>query len=335
MGLDPDRLGVLNKNRTSALAASIDSSFPADPDNERTTALAEMVGIHDGHGRGFVLVLEPGPKAFGLVLLWADRFELEDLTLMVDPTALPGDHARRATALAVSPVVLEVDGTDLVDIVAAPLPVTVVEADSSVANGVKMLRSADLDVVFDDGIVTGEYLGLEVARVVPTADGGELQAGVGAVDREANRVLHGGASPWDALVRVIAEVSTYRRPGESFHPLSQMARERWMLHSLIDDPSRVGIEALDAVSSVESRLGLRSAEPVAAVGETEGGRILVVAGAGTDVNLLGVTADLISREMPDRVVLVPCSALLPQLNRAAQRLSVPVSVVDVAPPWTA
>ncbi len=294
-----------------------------------------MVGLHDGRGRGFALLLAAGSKAFGSVMVWAARFEIFDLTLMVDPDAGPGDHARRATALSVSPLVMAVDGTGLIGVDPAPSRAIVGEAPRGVDAGSEILRAAGLDVVIDDGEVIGEYLGLEVARVLPSDDGGDVQVGVGAVDREANRVLYGDATPADVLSRVVSEVAVHRRPGVEFHPLGRMARERWLMCSLVDDPMCLGLGPLARLPATEPRRGLRSDVSVGALAQTPDGPVLVVTTAGGDVGLIGAAADLVDREKPVAMVAVSIPSALKPIRRVLDLFDVPVDYPDVKAPWLA
>lgn len=330
MGPSPGRLGALNEIRARRLAASLDQPWAFETAELHTTAVDEMVALHDGQGCGFALVVAAGPKAFGSVMIWAARFEVTDLTLMVDAGAGPGDHARRATAFGLPPTVMAVDGTRLVDAEPALSRATVTDPPAGVDAGTEALRSAGLDVVVDDGVVVGEYLGLEVARVVPSADGGEVRVGVGAVDQEANRALHAGSDQRELLVRVVADVAAHRRPGVPFHPLNRMARERWLMRSLIDDRSLVGVRSLVGLPATEPRRGLRTASPVGALADTPEGRVLVVATAETDVSLIGVAADLVVREEPVKVVVVSARPLLSQLSRVIDWMRVPVLLSEVA-----
>lgn len=329
----PGRLGLLNETRLRALVASLDPSWPSADTAARSVAVDEMVGIHNGSGRGYALILAAGPKAFGMAMVWAARFEISDLTLMVDPDAGPGDHARRAAAFAVPPTVMVVDGARLIDADPAPSRVFTVNAPDGVDTGVALLRSAGLDVVIDDGAVIGEYLGLEVARVISTDDGGDVQVGVGAIDREANRMLHGDATPEDVLRRVVSEVASHRRAGAEFHPLSRMARERWLMRTLIDDPALIDVAPLVELAATEPRRGLRNSAPVGALAEGPNGPVLVMATAGADVSVVGVAADLVIRETPARLIVVAESPLIPQLIEALDRLKVPVAVAEGPAPW--
>ncbi len=279
--------------------------------------------------------MKAGPLAFGAAMVWAARFGVRELTLMVDPDAGPGDHARRGGALCASPVVMAVDGARLVEVGPAPAPIPGWETPSGVDAGIEVLRSVGLEVVIDDGTVFGEYLGLELARIVPSADGGEVQVGVGKVDREVNRVLHGGSTVEDVLSRVVAEVAIHRRPGTEFHPLGRMARERWLMCSLVDDPTCLGLGPLARLPATEPRRGPRTNAPVGALARTPDGAVLVVTTVGADVGLIGVAADLVVREKPSVIVVVSVPSALKPIRHALDLFDVPVDYPDVKPPWLA
>ncbi len=329
MGSGPGRLGELNKKRALALAASLDESWVADAPGFHTAFTEEIAALHDGLGRGIVLVLRAGPKAFGSAMVWAAKFEVADLTLMVDTEAGPGDHARRAAAFARPPVVMAVDGAQLVDVAPAPSRPNATVPPPGVDAGMAVLKAAGLDVIVDDGVVVGEYLGLEVARIVPSADGGEVRAGVGAVDQEANRALHGGSDQRELLARVLTEVAAHRRLGAVRHPLNCMARERWLMRTLINDPSLVALGSLVGLPATEPRRGLRVDGPVGATAETPDGMVLVVATTGTDLSLVGVVADLVVREAPNRLLVVSSSSLLVWAGHVLGDLGIAVDVKDV------
>ena len=53
------------------------------------------------------------------------------------------------------------------------------------------LRAAGAEPVVEGGVLTGEVLGLEVARVVTDAEGSRLEVGVGKHDRHAQRIMGG------------------------------------------------------------------------------------------------------------------------------------------------
>jgi len=266
MGSGPGRLGELNLLRARRLAAHLAGSQIEFSDALSTETVA---AVTSSAGDGFVLLSAGGAKGFGSALIWAVRAEVTSLTLIVDPAANPGIQARRALALADPPRVFAVDRADLEPVVSSGPPPRE-SLPNGVESGVRAMLDAGLDVVNIGGVAVGEYLGLEVARVVPVDGTCEVQVGVGAFDREANRVLHPNRKAADSLRDTIEEVARYRCSGSVNHPLSTLDRERWLLKQVIDEPSLVGLRRLERLPEVRERSGLRESIPAAALGESDG-----------------------------------------------------------------
>jgi hypothetical protein len=199
-----------------------------------------------------------------------------------------------------------------------------------------MLRDAGAEVVIEHGVIHGEIRGLEVARV-RVGDDGEpvLDVGVGRFDQEATALLHGHLPTADALRRAIDQVRAHRSPDAQPHPINRLARDRWLRAQLLDDPSLVGLESLAPVEPPQPRPNVKDAQPAAAVGRAQDGeRVLVVASAGIDLDLVPVAADLVAREVPSRVVLVtPARDQVPSQYALAARLPVPAELVAVEGDW--
>ncbi len=70
---------------------------------------------------------------------------------------------------------------------------------------VELLHAAGVEVVRQGGVVSGEVLGLEIARVVVDASGSRLEVGVGRHDREAFSVMHGDIPAAEALATVVGD----------------------------------------------------------------------------------------------------------------------------------
>ena len=60
---------------------------------------------------------------------------------------------------------------------------------SAAAAFADVLRAAGVEPVVEFGVLTGELLGLEVARVIVDGDGARLEVGVGSQDRAFHRDL--------------------------------------------------------------------------------------------------------------------------------------------------
>src|SRR5436305_1143543 len=171
--------------------------------------------------RGWVLVGVDPERALGGALAWGWRQKVEELHVLVDTAG--GGLARRAGFFRPTPSVWAVDGRDLTMAEAVPLPEepelpleTEVFAD--------VIRGAGAEVVVEHGILRGEVLGLEVARV----EDGRLLVGVGKHDREAHLLAHPDREAAEGLVATVDAVRQYRRSGVGAHPANQLSVERWL-----------------------------------------------------------------------------------------------------------
>jgi hypothetical protein len=198
-----------------------------------------------------------------------------------------------------------------------------------------MLHAAGLEVIVEHGVVLGEVRGLEVARVRPGPDGHVLDVGVGRFDQAANALLYGDLPTDLALARVAREVQSHRHAGAVPHPVNRLARERWLRAQVVDAPQLVGATRLEPVPPPLPRPNLKVPCPAPAVGVDDADRrVLVVCSVGTDLDLVPVAADLIARELPERVVLVtPARDQLPVLRAMASRLPVTTELVAVEGDW--
>src|SRR5206468_4880179 len=92
------------------------------------------------------------------------------------------------------PQVWEVAGRELRPAAPAPPP-TPGPLPSEVSAFADVLRAAGAEPVVESGVLVGEVLGLEVARVMTDESGPWLEVGVGKHDREAQRLVHGDQPP--------------------------------------------------------------------------------------------------------------------------------------------
>jgi hypothetical protein len=289
------------------------------------------------------LLLDRDPvTALGPALVWARRREATEVTLIVDdPSAAV--VARRAALFASPPVVLGVEGTTTVPVEPAPTPV---HADAPPAAALaELLVDADLEVVVEDGIVRGEVLGLEVARIVhgtttsgTPIDEPVLEVGVGEADREMTALVHAGLPSADQLARVRDIVVQHRRPDAQRHQLNLLAPERWLRAVLVRDPGRIGLTSLRPAPPAVPRPNLRDRAVAMARGTDEaGGEVIVACSVGVQLDLVPAAADARAALAPDaRLLLVlPERDAHPVTQELATRLLLPAELVPLEVDWRA
>ena len=286
------------------------------------------------------LLLDSSPVgSLGPALVWADRRGATEVHLVTETGA--GVLARRAGLFAPSPTVWTVSGTDLVRAVADP--VAVAPPAPAAPELAELLVDADLEVIVEDGIVRGELLGLEVARIVHGSstsgiplDEPLLEVGVGQADRELTGMLHGNLPPLDQLARVREIVEKTRRPDAEPHPLNQLVPERWMRSLLMADPGRVGAARLRPVPGAVPRANLRDRGVAVAAGESTDGHPMVVAcSVGVDLDLVPSAADTRLSVDPEAelVLVVPERDAHPVTVALAARLVHPARVLPLPGDW--
>jgi hypothetical protein len=289
-------------------------------------------GFRDGDRLWVYAPDEPG-RSLGRSLALAAREGTREIHVIVESG--DGDLARRASLLRPPVSVWRVHDRSLVPVPPAPLPVEM-EPPAGAERLVGLLRAAGADVVVEHGVIYGEIRGLEVARV-RVADDGEvvLDVGVGRFDQEATAILHGHLPTEDALARAVDEVERHRRPAAAPHPVNRLARDRWLRAQVLDDPSLVGLRAIEPIAPATPRRNTRDALPAGAIGvDDDGARVLVVTSVGVDLDLVPVAADLAAREHADRIVLVtPPRDQVPVLRSFADRLPLPTTLVAVEGDW--
>ena len=327
MPLDADRRVSLAATKLQALVTRAFPGVQAAPE-----PFNAGVGMVDGD-QAFVHVVATTPSPMAAVLAWGERAGAAQLHLIVDDA--DPVLVTQARGLSPAPSIWKVVGTDLVpldDVVvpdpASPNPAAVAASD--------VLVDAGCSVVVEHGVVLGEVLGLEVARVVVEPDGtASVRVGVGLFDQEAHAVIHADTSIEDRLANVIGQVRAQRRSGVGPHPLNLVARERWLRQALLDQPARIGADGLEAVPPLAVRTGIREQRPAAARGVRERASVLVVCATGIDLDLVPEAAGQLAIEPVDEIVLVmPAGDHHPIIDRMATRLAAPTSVIAVQPPWS-
>jgi hypothetical protein len=297
---------------------------------------ANAAVVHDG--AAYVLSQVADAATLAGALAWTLRQDATSLVLLTDD--LGGDVARMAAHFTLPVQVRSIQGAGSVPVEPSPPPEPApVLSDPELE---AQLRDAGLEVVAEDGIVRGEVQGLEVARLVvwPVESGGDgllhLEAGVGRFDRDAVAAMHQGEPPTTTLARSAEMVRAERVPGRSTHPLSRLARERWLRRTVIDDPSLVGAASLTPTGTTVRRDSVRDVAPAAAVGTAaDGSPVVVVCSTGADLSFVPVAADTRAWLAPEAalVLAVPARDRLPTLDRLAALLRRPATVVTVPAPW--
>ena len=269
----------------------------------------------------------------GPTLALARRHRARRVHLLVDGDA--GLVARLASHFTDGPRCWQVDERAITP--AEPRPPS---APAAVEDGLDeltaILRAADCDVVVEHGVVTGEVMGLEVARVVSDVGGPRIEVGVGAQDREAFQMLHGDRPTAESLAEVVQTVRHHRSPGAEPHPLNRLRAERWLRALVTRHPAAVGADRLDLLPPPEPRRGLTDDIPACAVGvDTEGAPIVVACSVGIDVDLVPQAAD--ARAMvggdAELVVAVPARDAHPLTGELLAGLDAAARLVPLAGDW--
>ncbi len=280
------------------------------------------------------MLIEDDPaRGLGRALAWASRQDgFDALHVLVARDA--GVLARRAALFAVAPTVWSVDGRTLVPADAEP-PAAPPAVDDRALALAPVLEEAGATVVVEHGVVSGEVLGLEVARVVVGADGARVEVGVGRHDREAFAMLHGDLPAGAAVRRVVATVRRQRRAGCE-HPLRRLAAERWLRDLVVAEPARASASRLEPVPGTVARAGVKDQAPAFAAGADErGGPVVVACSVGIDLDLVPAAADArLAHEPAARLVLVlPERDAHPVTRALAAALARPADVVTVPDGW--
>lgn len=331
--------------------------------------------VEPAGGRGWVLDDRGALGTLSAALVWARRHGVGELHLLVDegggggagPAGAGGGGApagggsagggsagdgggvvgilaRRARLWAVPPTVWAVSGRGLTPAVPAPVPAPL-EPPAAARAWEAVLAEHGTEVIVEGGVITGEVLGLEVARVVPDATGGgwHVEVGVGRHDREATSELRPDEPLGEALDRVVAVVRGGRVAGGGRSPANTLARERWLRSVVVASPALAGAANLRAVAPPLPRADLLRRAPAVAVGTGPDGSPLVLAcSVGVDPDLVPAAAD--ARELLERSgalgdspahlkLVVPEGDDYPVTRQLARALRAPAEVVVVPRDW--
>ena len=320
MSMDPERRQALLWAKLAALVR--DQWGPAERAPAPFPGGAGMVAS----GHGWVLIEDRPERSLGGALAWAWRHEVEHLHVLVDSGG--GVLTRRAAYFAPPPDIWEIKSRFLVEGRPAALPA---EPEVGVEAVVfeDVLRTAGAEPVVEQGILRGEVLGLEVARV----EDGRLLIGVGKHDREAHLMAHPDRAAAEGLAITVRAVREYRRPGAGAHPANQLSVERWLRAAVIAHPELVGLPGaeLRPVPAPIPRDDLRQAAPAPALGDG----VMVVCSVGIDTDFVPAAADAwAAHGRPERLLLaVPEGDDHAVTHAVAAALAHPAEVVTVTRDW--
>lgn len=337
--LGGERLAALRAAKLAAVARRLEPP-PGDPSPDAAVATTYPTGAGLVAGsNGWLLEEALTARSAGRILLWAVRHGLGHLVVIVGEAeaTLAAEVARRLMVSDVDVEVHRLVGTEPEPVTPASLPelsTASAVADASVERYLPLFEATGVELVEEGDEVRGEVLGLEVARVID----GILQVGVGRFDREITSMLYADLPSEEALARAAAIVREHRYPGAPPHPMMDMGHERWLRRRIVTDPGSIGCEWANPIPTTIPLPNLRDPHPAAALAwRADGGASLtVVCGAGLDVDLLPVAAD-VAAVNPDSelVVVVPEGELLAPLRSLADHLRRSAKWVEVPAPWAA
>lgn len=273
------------------------------------------------------------PHGLGAALAWARRMSAEETHVILDhPDA--GALARQAAAFKAPISIWRSEGRRLLAVDPAPVPAG--DGPPDAPELVATLESAGLDVVVEGDRLSGEFRGLEVVRIVRALDDGEpiLEVGVGRFDRELTAMMHGDLPDARSVDRVVEQLKIHRTPG-SQHPLARLVPERWLRHTLVRDPERVGCSELAPAPTPEPRDRLRTRGVAAALGARDGGTVVVCCTVGVDLDAVVLAADARAALAPEAPLLLalPARDALGVTQALVDDLRVPAELVAVGDDW--
>ena len=292
-------------------------------------------------GDAFAAVFAESPSGLGAAVDGACREGASHLYFFAEANS--PDVARRAAQFSLDVSVVSPEGdfqTVEPDPPRAPLPMP-----AELGRFETRFRAAGLDPVWEHGVLTGEWLGLEVARAAidPDGRGVEFDVGVGKHDREGNRLLYPDGPSDELLAHAVATVAALRRSGVPPHPANQLVPDRWLRSIVVEHPRLVGLDALTPAPPPEPRSDLRQRGVAPAWGfGPDGTAVLVVCSAGVDPDLVAQAADarVHARLWPGApvsdwrlVVVVPEGDDHPLTRRTAALLRDPATVLTVPAGW--
>ena len=294
----------------------------------------------DERRASWVLIDDGEVARFGPALALADIRGAGSLDVLAEETVpgVAGIISRRAGEMREPAGVWSLSGREVRR--AEPLlPVPVDAVDAVDAGGVAdlaelatLLASHGAEPTLEHGVLRGEVLGLEVARVI----GGELVVGVGRHDRDARAEMRPGEDVGSALEEAVGAVRAWRRPGAARHPANTLARSRWLRSLVIARPEVVGVSSLNVVAPPLPWFELPEACAAPSVGcMADGTDVVVVCSVGVDLDLIPTAADcrVLYRPGAALILVVPEGDDVPVNRRLAAGLATPAEFVTVPRGW--
>ncbi len=289
-------------------------------------------------GRGWVL-LDDGDgdllHGFARALLWGLHRGVQELHVLAADHSDLVAAARQAACFALTATVWAVDGTSLRRVEPVPLP-DEPPLDPQAARFREVIAAGGAEPVVEWGQLTGEVLGLPVARACTDEAGAWLEVGVGKHDRLANRMMWGDEPPAEAVAAVVVPVLDARRSGDLGHPLNQLCRERWLRVVLRRDPAMAGLAGLDPVGPPRPVGDLKVPLVAPALAHRhDGTAVLVGCSVGFDPTFVPSAAELHAARAPELPLLlvVPEGDDHPLTRRAASALRAVAEVRTVPKDW--
>lgn len=281
--------------------------------------------------RAFVLL--DGDHGLGAAIAWSRRRGASELHVIADDD--PGAIARQAGEFRSSTSVWTSEGRTLHP--AEPTEPDEGRGPPDAPDLVAVLEAEGLDVVVEGDRLVGEYRGLELVRIVRALDNDEpiLEVGVGRFDRELTAMMHGDLPDAASVTRVVAQLREIRRPGARIHPLATLVPERWLRHTLIAEPNRIGVDDLVAAPTPNPRERLRDRGVAAAVGTRDGAPVVVACTVGVDLEAVVFAADARLAIDPSATLLLamPSRDVLPVVEAMVSDLRRPAEIVAVEGDW--
>lgn len=286
-----------------------------------------------------MLIDDGGVARFGPALALADSRGAGSLDVLVEE-AVPGAAgiiARRAGEMREPPGVWSLSGREIRRAEPAPpappVPPGFEGSDADpVDEFVRLLVAHGAEPVLEHGVLRGEVLGLEVARLI----GGRLVVGVGRHDRDARTEMRPGEDLGSALDEAVSAVRARRRPDAGRHPANTLARSRWLRSVVVAHPELVGASSLEAVAPPMPWFDLPEAGAAPCVGRlVDGSPMVVVCSAGIDLDVVPTAADcrLMYAPQGQLIIAVPEGDDAAVNLRLAAALARPADVVTVPKDW--